>query len=139
MDHLKNIIEPAFENRATLTSQNVSHEIKDAVTETLVHCQFNLDGYLESKALALDRAKAKALDSNSRQKHLDNVLASLFIVLNAIIFLLPLLVFIIVPSQATVKAHQDCLLCLSIYFSGKTLFKDKIKRILLNLYASGLK
>ena len=35
MDHLKNIIEPAFENRATLTSQNVSHEIKAAVTETL--------------------------------------------------------------------------------------------------------
>jgi hypothetical protein len=44
----------------------------------LVHCQFNLDGYLESKALALARSKAKALDSNSRQKHLDNVLGAKF-------------------------------------------------------------
>ncbi len=35
MEHLKNIIEPAFENRATLSSQNVSHELKAAVTETL--------------------------------------------------------------------------------------------------------
>lgn len=35
MDHLQNIIEPAFENRAELNPHNVSHDIKDAVTETL--------------------------------------------------------------------------------------------------------
>jgi len=35
MNHLQNIIETAFENRANLSPHNVSHEIKDAVTETL--------------------------------------------------------------------------------------------------------
>ena len=35
MNKLQTIIEPAFENRAKLDSNNVSHEIRDAVTETL--------------------------------------------------------------------------------------------------------
>ncbi|MEN8214855.1 MAG: 2,3,4,5-tetrahydropyridine-2,6-dicarboxylate N-succinyltransferase [Pseudomonadota bacterium] len=35
MSHLQNIIEQAFESRAELNSHNVSHDIKDAVTETL--------------------------------------------------------------------------------------------------------
>ena len=51
-------------------------QLNDEIQARLVHCQFNLDGYLESKALALARSKAKALDSNSRQKHLDNVLVA---------------------------------------------------------------
>ncbi len=35
MNNLENIIEQAFENRAELNPQNVSHEIKKSVTETL--------------------------------------------------------------------------------------------------------
>ena len=37
MDHIKNIIEAAFEQRADITPANVSAEVRNAVTETLNH------------------------------------------------------------------------------------------------------